>query len=176
SASRSFRPSLWRLAFYGLLSLVVTSGHAIAGWFFVASMTCGAATSRLRCLNRPAWHHQAARSLVEHSQCRPAVSRFQSQKQRARVLDVSLGTTLGGRLQGNRSRMIWTADENQGFGQAPYGCAVKRCFFHSKCPRVVVYAGPRSSSPSSYFLKPNLHRVSRSHDQWCAPRPRRRYL
>src|SRR4029453_12215881 len=95
----------------------------------------------------------AARSLVEHSQCRPAVSRFQSQKQRARILDVSLGTTLGGRLQGNRSRMIWTADENQGFGQAPYGCAVKRCFFHSKCPRVVVYAGLRSSSPSSNYFE-----------------------
>jgi hypothetical protein len=90
-------------------------------------------------------------------------------------MDVSLGTTLSGRLQGNRSRMVWTADENQSFGQAPHGCAVERCFFHSKCPRVVVYAGHRSSSPSSYILKPNLNRVSRCHDQWGAPRPRRRY-
>ena len=31
-----------------------------------------------------------------------------------RSVSAALGTTLGGRLQGNRSRMVWTADENQG--------------------------------------------------------------
>ena len=54
------------------------------------------------------------RSIGEHGQCRPAVSRLQSKKQRAGFLDVSFGTTLGGRLEGNRGRMIRSADENQG--------------------------------------------------------------
>ena len=31
-----------------------------------------------------------------------------------RSVTAALRTTLGGRLQGNRSRMVWTADENQG--------------------------------------------------------------
>jgi hypothetical protein len=72
-------------------------------------MTCGAATSRFAASATPPGTPSS--EIVEHSQCRPAVSWFQSQKQRARILDVSHGTTLGGRLQGNRSRMIWTADE-----------------------------------------------------------------
>jgi hypothetical protein len=61
----------------------------------------------------------AMRSIVEHGQCGPAFSRLQSKKQRAGILDVSLGTTLCGRPQGNSSRMIWAADEDQSFRQAP---------------------------------------------------------
>jgi Arc/MetJ-type ribon-helix-helix transcriptional regulator len=38
----------------------------------------------------------AARSIVEHGQCSRAISGLQTKNQRAGILDVSLGTTLGG--------------------------------------------------------------------------------
>jgi hypothetical protein len=38
------------------------------------------------------------RSIVEHRHCRPAVSGLQFKKERAGFLNISLGTTLGGRL------------------------------------------------------------------------------
>ena len=63
--------------------------------------------------------------------CGPAVSWLQFEKQRAGFLDVSFGTTLGGRLEGNRRRMIRPADEIQGFPQAAHGFTVDLYFFHS---------------------------------------------
>ncbi len=80
--------------------------------------------------NFPTW----CRSTGEHGQCGLAVSWLQSKKQLAGFLDVLFGTTLGGRLEGNRSRMIRSADENQSFSQAPHGCTVDLCFFHSGVP------------------------------------------
>ncbi len=52
------------------------------------------------------------RSIGEHDQCGLAVSRLQSKKQRAGFLDFLFGTTLGGRPERNRSRMIRSANEN----------------------------------------------------------------
>ncbi len=75
------------------------------------------------------------RSIGEHGQCGPAVSRLQPKKQRAGFLDILFGTTLGGRLEGNRSRMIRSTDESQSFSQAPHGCTVDLCLFHSGVPK-----------------------------------------
>ncbi len=75
------------------------------------------------------------RSTGEHDQCGPAVSRLQPEKRRAGFLDVLFGTTLGGRPEGDRSRMIRTADENQSLGQAPHRCTVDLCLFHSGVPQ-----------------------------------------
>lgn len=60
----------------------------------------------------------------EHGHCGPLVTWLQSKKQRAGFLCVLFSTTLGGRLEGNRRRVIWTVDESQGFSQTPHGCAV----------------------------------------------------
>ena len=72
----------------------------------------------------------AMTSIGEHGQCGLALSGLQFQKSRAGNLDVSLGTALGGGLEGNRRRMRRTADENQSFGQTPHGGVVNSGFFH----------------------------------------------
>src|SRR5712691_7741614 len=70
-------------------------------------------------------------STVEHGQCGAAVSRLQFYEQRARILDVSLAAGVGGQLQRDRGRMIFAADEDQGFRQAPHRGLVENGFFHS---------------------------------------------
>ena len=73
---------------------------------------------------------RAVRSIRQHGQCRAAISGFQSQEQRAGILDVTLRTALGGRLEGNRRRMVRAANEHQGFRQAPHGRLVDRLLVH----------------------------------------------
>ncbi len=74
------------------------------------------------------------RSIGEHGQCDLAGSRLQAKKQFAGLRDVLCGTTLGSRLEGNRSRIIRSADESQSFSQAPHGGMVDLCLFHSGIP------------------------------------------
>jgi hypothetical protein len=86
-------------------------------------------------------------SIVYHSQCGFPVSWLQFEKQCAGFLDVSLRTILSSLSQGNSRGMIRTADESQGFGQAPQSCAVYRCLIHLLRPHSVIPALPSKQSP-----------------------------
>ncbi len=103
--------------------LASNSSARIAAWIDAETV--------LTVSNQSGYVTMPRRSIGEHGQCSPAVSRLQSKKQRAGFLDVLFGTTLGGRLEGNRSRMIRPTDKFQSFSQAPHGCVVDLCLFHS---------------------------------------------
>ena len=77
---------------------------------------------------------QAASSTVEHSQCGSAVSRFQFNEQRTRILDISFATALRSQLKGNGSWMIFATDENQGFCQAPHRGLVDYGLYEDNAP------------------------------------------
>jgi hypothetical protein len=71
------------------------------------------------------------KSALEHSESGLALAWLQFQESGAGGLDIARRATLSGGPERDGSRMIGTANEDQGLGKTPHGFAVDRAFIHS---------------------------------------------
>jgi hypothetical protein len=76
-------------------------------------------------------------SILDHTQGSLTITRLQSEKERAGLLDILVGTGFDSGPEGHRCRMIRATDENQRLGQAPDRRSVDCSLVHSHHPRAV---------------------------------------